>query len=169
MLYTPWRNENKDLIQDRETFQERYEQLKNTIAHNKRQYDYHAEVLDDAIENVELEEFVDVAPNTQHRDEQDQEIGTKPSPLFGCFDPGTNKQHNQYDLMDDIGIFPRTNDDEDLVVKRMTDDDFRKLVRSLNVKQMEFFYHVLNSIKTSDEALRLFFKWWGWRWQNYSY
>ena len=113
-------------------------------------------MLDDAIENVELEEFVDVAPNTQHRDEQDQEIGTKPSPLFGCFDPGTNKQHNQYELMDDIGIFSRTNDDEDLVVKRMTDDDFRKLVRSLNVKQMEFFYHVLNSIKTSDEALRLF-------------
>jgi len=113
-------------------------------------------VLDDAIENVELEEFVDVAPNTQHRDEQDQEIGTKPSPLFGCFDPGTNKQHNQYELMDDIGIFPRTNDDEDLVVKRMTDDDFRKLVRSLNVKQMEFSYHVLNSIKTSDEALQLF-------------
>jgi len=30
-------------------------------------------VLDDAIENVELEEFVDVAPNTKHRDEQDQE------------------------------------------------------------------------------------------------
>ena len=99
---------------------------------------------------------MDVAPNTQHRDEQDQEIGTKPSPLFGCFDPGTNKQHNQYDLMDDIGIFPRTNDDEDLVVKRRTDDEFRKLVRSLNRKQMEFFYHVLNSIKTSDEALKLF-------------
>jgi len=156
MLYTPWRNENKDLIQNCETFQERYEQLKNTIAQNKRQYDCHAEVLDDAIENDELEEFVDVAPNSQHRDEQDQEIGTKPSPLFGCFDPGTNKQHNQYDLMDDISIFPRTNDDEDLVVKRMSDDDFRKLVHSLKVKQMEFFYHVLNSIKTSDEALRLF-------------
>jgi len=99
---------------------------------------------------------VDVAPNSQYRDEQDQEIGTKPSPLFGCFDPGTNKQHKQYDLMDDISIFPRTNDDEDLVVKCMSDDDFRKLVHSLNVKQMEFFYHVLNSIKTSDEALRLF-------------
>ena len=95
-------------------------------------------------------------PSTQHKDEQDQEIGAKPSALFGCFHPGTNKQHNQYDLTDDIGIFPRTNDDEDLVVKCMTDDDFRKLVRSLNIKQMEFFYHVLHSIKTSDEALRLF-------------
>ena len=142
MLYTPWRNENKDLMKNCQSYQERYEQLKSTVAQNRHQYDCHAEVLDDAIENVEndeLEEFVDVAPNTQHRDEQDQEIGTKPSPLFGCFDPGTNKQHNQYDLMDDIGIFPRTNDDEDLVVKRMTDDEFRTLVRSLNRKQMEFF------------------------------
>ena len=159
MLYTPWRNENKDLIQNCESYQERYEQLKNTIVQNRRQYDCNAEVLDDAIENIEndeLKEFVDVAPNIQHRDEQDQEIGAKPSPLFGCFDPSADKQHYQYDLMDDIGIFPRANDDEDLVVKRMTDDDFRKLVRSLNVKQMEFFYHVLKSIKTSDEALRLF-------------
>ena len=160
MLYTPWRNESKDLMKNCKSYQERYEQLKNIVAQNRHQYDCHAEVLDKAIENVEndeLEEFVDVAPNTQHRDEQDQEIGTKPSPLFGCFDPGTNKQHNQYDLMDDIGIFPRTNDNEDLVVKRMSDDDFRKIVRSLNRKQIEFFYHVLNSIKTSrDEALRLF-------------
>ena len=67
--------------------------------------------------------------------------------------PDTNKQHNQYDLMDDIGIFPRTNDNEDLVVKCMTDDNFTKLVHSINVKQMEFF---LNSIKTSDETLRIF-------------
>jgi len=159
MLYTPWRNENKDLIQNCKSYEERYEQLKNTIAQNRRQYDCHAEVLDDAIENAEndeLIEFADVAPNTQHRDEQDQVIGAKPSPLFGCFDPDTNKQHNQYDLMDDIGIFPRTNDSEDLVVQRMNDDDFRKLVRSLNRKQMEFFYHVLKSIKTNDEGLRLF-------------
>ncbi|XP_078383037.1 uncharacterized protein LOC144665645 [Oculina patagonica] len=159
MLYTCWRNESKDLIENCKTYQERYEQCKNTIAQNRKRYECHTEVLDNALENNdddELEEFPDVAPNTQHIDKQDREIGAKPSAFFGCFDPGTNKQHNQYDLMDDIGIFPRTNDAEDLVLKRMADDDFRKLVRSLNIKQMEFFYHVLHSIKTSDEALRLF-------------
>ena len=76
--------------------------------------------------------------------------------VFGCFDPGKNKQHCQYDLLDDIGIFPRTNDDEELQVKRISDEDFRKLVRSLNIKQMEFFYYVLHSIKTSDKQLKLF-------------
>ena len=33
-------------------------------------------------------------------------VKDKPSELFGCFDPGKNKQHSQYDLLDDTGIFP---------------------------------------------------------------
>lgn len=111
MLYTPWRNENRDLMQNCETYQERFEQFtcKNTIVQNRQHYECHSETLDQAIENIEndeLEEFPDIAPNTQHREKQDEEIGAKPSALYGCFDPGTNKQHNQYDLMDDIGIFP---------------------------------------------------------------
>ena len=28
----------------------------------------------------------------------------------------TSSPHNQYDLLDDIGIFPRSNDQEELVV-----------------------------------------------------
>ena len=59
-------------------------------------------------------------------------------------------------MLDDIGIFPRGNDQEELVVKRMSDDDYRKLVRSLNEKQRQFFYHVLHSIKRKDDPLRLF-------------
>ena len=95
------------------------------------------------LDNNELEEFGNVAPTAQYNDQQDQNTGTKPSELFGCFDPGSNKQHSQYDLLDDEGIFPRTNDDEELVVKRMDDCSYRHLVRSLNREQMEFFYHVL--------------------------
>ena len=65
--------------------------------------------------------------------------------------------HNQYDLLDDIGIFPRSNDEEELVKKRMSDDNYYELVvRSLNEKQKQFFYHVLHLIKTSDDPLRLF-------------
>jgi len=53
LLYSPWRNENKDLIQNCESYQDGYEQIKNTIVQNRRQFDCHAKVLDDAIENVE--------------------------------------------------------------------------------------------------------------------
>jgi len=38
----------------------------------------------------------------------------------------------------------------------MSDDDYRRLVRSLNEKQTVFFYHVLLSIKTKDDPLRWF-------------
>ena len=53
-------------------------------------------------------------------------------------------------MINDIGIYPRTNNDEELVVKRLKDTDFRKLVQSLNID------HVLNSVKTDKLPLRLF-------------
>ena len=134
MLYTAWRNESTDLLKDFETYQDRYEIIKDVIEQNRKQYENHTEVLDQAVQDIEIEENL-VAPNTQYRDEQDREIGPKASELFGCFDPGKDKQHAQYDLINDIGLYPRTNDDEELVVKRLNDADFRKLVQSLNVEQ----------------------------------
>ena len=98
----------------------------------------------------------DVSPIAQHINEQDSATKQKPSELFGCFDPGNNKQHSQYDLPDDIHIFPRCDDQEELLVKCISNDKYCKLVRSLNEKQRQFFYHVLHSVKTSNDPLRLF-------------
>ncbi len=157
MLYTAWRNETTDLLKDFQTYQDRFEVLKDVIEQNRKQYEHHTETLDQAVQDIESEESSTVvAPNAQYRDEQDKEIGSKASELFGCFDPGKDKQHVEYDLINDIGIYPRTNDDEELLVKRLKDADFRKLVQSLNIEQKEFFYHVLNSVKTGKVPLRLF-------------
>jgi endonuclease/exonuclease/phosphatase (EEP) superfamily protein YafD len=157
MLYTPWRNETTDLLKDFQTYEDRFEVVKDVIEQNRKQYENHTEALDQAVQDIESEEFGNVvAPNAQYRDEQDKEVGPKVSELFGCFDPGKDKQHAQYDLINDIGIYPRTNDDEELVAKRLKDADFRKLVQSLNIEQKEFFYHVLNSVKTGKLPLRLF-------------
>jgi len=97
-----------------------------------------------------------VAPNTQHINEQDAAVKTKHSKFFGCIDPGTNKQHSQYNLFDDTGILPRHNDQEELVQNRLHDSDYRELVWSLNIKQKEFFYHLLHSVKTKNEQVTLF-------------
>ena len=157
MLYTSWRNEGRDLLKDFQTCQVRFEVAKDEIKQNRKQYENHTDVLDQAVQDIESEESDNiVAPNTQYRDEQDREIGSKSSELFGCFDPGKDKQHAEFDLINDIGIYPRTNDDEELVVKRLNDADFRKLVQSLDVEQKEFFYHVLNSVKTDKLPLSLF-------------
>ena len=160
MLYTPWRKETTDLQGDCQSYQERFEQLEEKILCNREQYEYHSEMLDKALvemNNEECDNIGDnVAPNSEHVNEQDRAAKARPSELFGCFDPGKNKQHSQYDLLDDIGIFPRCNYQEELVVKRVSDYEYRALVRSLNEKQRQFFYHVLHPIKTSDDPLRLF-------------
>ena len=122
MLYTAWRNETTDLLKDFQTYQDRFEVVKDEVKQNRKQYENHTDVLDQAVQDIESEESGSiVAPNAQYRDEQDREIGSKLSELFGCFDPGKDKQHAEYDLINDIGIYPRTNDDEELVVKRLKD------------------------------------------------
>ena len=50
-----------------------------------------------------------------------------------------NKEHNQYDLLDDIGIFPRSDDEEELVIKQTSDNNYYVLVRFLNEKQRRYF------------------------------
>ena len=71
--------------------------------------------------------------------EKDIAAKIKPAEVFECFDPGTNKQHSQYDLhvFQDMNILPRNNDDEELIQNRLHDSDYRQLVRSLNKKQIE--------------------------------
>ena len=59
-------------------------------------------------------------------------------------------------MINDIGIYPRTNDEDELVATRLKDADFRKLVQSLNVEQNELFYHLQNSLKAGKLPLRLF-------------
>ena len=140
MLYTAWRNESRDLLKDFQTYQDRFEVAKDEIKQNRKQYENHSDILDQAVQDIESEESGNiVAPNAQYRDEQDREIGSKLSELFGCFDPGKDKQHAEYDLINNIGIYPRANDDEALVLRRLKDADFRKLVQSLNVEQKNFF------------------------------
>ena len=161
MPYSPWHNENTDLLRGCETYQERFNKVKELVLCNRQNYEYHSEILDKAredLDNDHSENIIcdDVAPIAQHINEQESATKQKPSELFGCFEPGNNKQHSQYDLPDDIRIFPRCDDQEEFLVKCISNDKYCKLVRSLNEKQRQFFYHVLHSVKTSNDPLRLF-------------
>ena len=65
---------------------------------------------------------------------QMQKSGAKFCKLFGCFSARKDKQHAEPDLIDDIAAHPRTNDDEELVVKRIKGADFRKVKQISNKK-----------------------------------
>ena len=56
MLYTAWRNENTDLLKDSETYQDQFEVVKDEIEQNKKQYEHHTDVLDQAVQDIESEE-----------------------------------------------------------------------------------------------------------------
>ncbi len=45
---------------------------------------------------------------------------------------------------------------EETIRNRLSDDDFRSLVRSLNRKQLEIFYHILHTAKTSGPQQFIF-------------
>ena len=82
-----------------------------------------SEVLDQAVQDIEIEASENiVAQNAQYRDKQDKEIGSNASELFGCLHPGKDKQHSEYKLVNDIGIYSWTNNDEELVLKRQKDE-----------------------------------------------
>lgn len=79
--------------------------------------------------------------------------GIRNSEEFGCFNPGPNIEQN-YDLGVDVGIGRRQlpYHDEQLSGE-MFDNEYRKMIQSLNRKQKEYFYHILHYIKTKKEPM----------------
>lgn len=75
MLYSPWRNENTDLLRGCETYQERFSKIKEVVFSNRQNYEYHSEILDKAMKDLDNDYSENisnsVAPNAQHINEQD--------------------------------------------------------------------------------------------------
>ena len=72
------------------------EEVKDEVLSNRRQHKYHSEILNTAMDdmnNTEFDNFDIVAMNAEHINKQDRAVKERHSELFGCFDPGKNKQH----------------------------------------------------------------------------
>lgn len=94
---------------------------------------------------------------SQHQDECDLQRGSNLSKEFECFNPGINNGQNDYDLALDLNIGRKQIDfQDDHVSTEMPDAEFRSMVQTLNIQQKEFFYHVLNWIKTEQNPFILF-------------
>jgi hypothetical protein len=160
MLFLPWRNEEKDLLGDFDTYTEHYENRKHDIDQKRQEYEHNASTIDDARERAEIDDrtlFGDVAPNTEQTESEDAENDAVPSNQFMFFNPDRPQEQRIYDLAVDIGLAPTTeNEDIELIGQRIPDSDYKELVRSLNRKQYEFFCHVMKWIKTKTEPLHAF-------------
>ena len=149
MLFTPWRNEETDLIGFCSSYQQRYMLLFNMINEQMKQYAVCNEDFNEIQQEINsLQDTYDsIAPCTESVEQQDQAEGnTDLHPEF----------NENYNMSDDIGIPSVDLNTESLILNELQDDEYRHMVQMLNKEQKEFFYHVLHLVKTSDEPFYCF-------------
>ena len=150
MLFTPWRNEETDLISRYSSFQEHYLARYDEIGEQMKQYAVCSEDLDEIQQHLNddnEDQFDSIAPVTQDTELQDEDEGNQD------LHPDLNEQ---YDMSEDIGIPSTAQNNKPLILNEMQDDEYRGLVQSLNKKQKEFFQHALHFIKTRDNPFYAF-------------
>ena len=78
MLFTPWRNEQNDLMGNYSSFQEHYVARHDEISEHMRQYAVCSEDLDEIqhhLQECNDDLYDTIAPVTQHAERYDQEAG----------------------------------------------------------------------------------------------
>ena len=164
MLFKPWRDESK-IIGKYETFQERYDEVKATdpdIELRMLNYSHSAQEVEQAVEDLQSKEDVDMedawgklVPNTQCQERKDEEVGSKVSDVYPSYLPTDDAVLTHSDIAHELG-YGGEQDSTDIILNMMKDEEYTDLLRSLNRKQREFFYHVMKCIKTEDAPFHLF-------------
>lgn len=164
MLFFPWYTENK-IIGKCQSFEERYEEVKDDVHQKKGEYEQNAEEIaraENDIQNLDSDNedaYTDIATCTRHLNNNDADI-------VEIIDQNNNEDlYVNYDIGPDLGIRQTKADvdlasgsdnHEELLLNRMADMEYRKLVQSFNTKQREIFLHILKSVKKLNEHFFIF-------------
>ena len=157
MLFVPWRNEQKDLIGSFGTYEARYNSVQTSLVSKRNEYEHHAEELEIARQMMENEErdYDQIAPNAEQENRETEEEGPAESEKFVCFNPSRVVEQRHYD----IGIELQSTCSVPPVETSgilLPDDEYFQLLRSLNLRQREFFNHIVHWIKCKDEPVYAF-------------
>ena len=99
--------------------------------------------------------FDEIAPGTEEAQADDYEAGVEQSEQHALFLP-QSKEQETYDLGIEFNMHVQHIDDVEMRAHRMPDEMFHEKFQSLNVKQCEFFTHVLQWLKTRNDPLCVF-------------
>jgi len=118
--------------------------IHRTLENKARQYENNVEELDRAMEQAENDcpEYDEIAPGTQQRELDDLEEGVEDAEQYVHFNPDRPVMHKNYDIGQDIGISQKPLGPNSMAA-RMNEADYHQLIRPLNIKQREFYHHVL--------------------------
>ncbi|XP_061196745.1 uncharacterized protein LOC133205019 [Saccostrea echinata] len=157
MLFLPWRNELSDLKGTHVNYETSFIQYQEKVLLKKNAYALDkgvADIVEDNMLHISVDKEEVIAAEVQHSEELDLSSEKKNCMDHGCFIPESIGV--SYDLGLDLGISRKQVAINDLLVNAMDDRDYIELVRSLNVNQKFFFYHVLHKVKTKQLPLYCF-------------
>ena len=157
MLFMPWRNEQKDLLGFFGTYRAHYNTMKESLEIKRNQYEHHTEELELARQMMEAEEaeYDGLAPNAEQENREAEEEGVKESENFVYFNPDRVVEHRHYDIgieLQSTCSVPRV----EATSFMLPDEEYLRLLRSLNIRQREFFNHIIHWIKCRDEPIHAF-------------
>ena len=157
MLFMPWRNEEKDLLGSFGTYRAHYNTMKESLEIKRNQYEHHTEELELARQMMEAEEaeYDGLAPNAEQENREAEEEGVKESENFVYFNPDRVVEHRHYDIgveLQSTCSVPRV----ETTSFMLPDEEYLRLLRSLNLRQREFFNHIIHWIKCRDEPIHAF-------------
>ena len=157
MLFVPWRNEQKDLLGSFDTYEAHYNSVQTSLIPKRNEYEHHIEELELARQMMEDEqrEYDQTAPNAEQENREAEEEGSKESEQFVYFNPSRVVEHRHYDigieLQSTCSVPPVETSDI-----MLPNDEYLTLLRSLNLRQREFFNHIVHWIKCKDEPVYAF-------------
>ena len=157
LLFLPWRNEESDLLRNFATYKNHYSSIQHMIDSKCKEYEHHSDELEVARNMAEADHdaYDEIAPATQQEEAEAALEEPIESESFIYFNPDRAVEHRQYDIGIEIGCTVSTahvDTNENL----MNEKEYRELLRSLNMKQRQFYNHVVHWIKTKDAPLYTF-------------
>ena len=96
-----------------------------------------------------------LVPNAEQENREALEEGAKESESFVYFNPDRIVEHRYYDIDIDLQSTCSVPTVETTGIM-LPDEEYLNLLRSLNLRQQEFFNHVIHWIKCRDEPLYAF-------------
>ena len=157
MLFVPWQNEQKDLLGSFDTYEAHYNSVQTSLVPKRNEYEHHIEELELARQMMEDEqrEYDQTAPNAEQENREAEEEGSKESEQFVYFNPSRVVEHRHYDIGIELQSTCSVPPVETTGIM-LPDDEYLTLLRSLNLRQREFFNHIVHWIKCKDEPVYAF-------------
>ena len=130
-----------------DTFEAHYNSLKTSLQSKSNEYEHHTEELELARQMMEAEEsaYDQIAPNAEQENMEAQEEGAKEAENFVYSNPNRVVEHRHYDIGTELRSTCSVPPVETTGIL-YPDEEYLRLLRSLNLRQREFFNHIVHWI-----------------------